>query len=297
MPQPFTRLKNLFVPLPSRAACVYKEAMTELFDSYLAGWALAPDGEPIITRSSRLLPVRRGDVPAVLKIAVEAEEKRGAALMVWWDGEGAARVLAHDDDALLLERACGDRSLVEMSQHGRDDEASRIVCEVAATLHAPRSNPPPVLVPLSLWFRELGPAAAKYGGILELAVRTANKLLAEPRDVTVLHGDIHHGNVLDAGRRGWLAIDPKGLTGERGFDFANIFCNPDLEVATAPGRLARQAYVVADAARLERVRLLEWILAYAGLSAAWSINDGDDPMLALIVSQIAARELNLSANP
>jgi len=270
--------------------------MTEWFDSYLARWDLTPDGEPIITRSSRLLPVRRGDVPAMLKIAVEAEEKRGAALMIWWNGEGAVRVLAHDAAALLLERACGDRSLVEMSRNGRDDEASRIICEVAATLHAPRSNPPPALIPLSHWFRELGPASAKYGGILDLAATIADGLLAEPHDVTVLHGDIHHGNILDAGGRSWLAIDPKGLTGERGFDFANIFCNPDPEIAAAPGRLARQAHLVAEAAVLDRARLLKWILAYAGLSAAWSINDGDDPMLALAVAQLAARELNLSAN-
>ena len=266
--------------------------MTELFEGYLSRWNLTPDGEPIISRSSRLLPVRCGDVPAMLKIAVEAEEKCGAALMIWWNGEGAARVLAHDDDALLLERASGERSLIEMSQNGRDDEASRIICEVAATLHAPKSNPPPTLIPLSQWFRELFPAASRYGGVFDIAAATANELLAEPHDVTVLHGDIHHGNILDAGSRGWLAIDPKGLAGERGFDFANIFCNPELEIATAPGRLARQASVVAEAAGLERARLLKWILAYAGLSAAWSINDGEDPVLALTVAQLAASELS-----
>jgi streptomycin 6-kinase len=181
-----------------------------------------------------------------------------------------------------------------MSRNGRDDEASCIICEVAATLHAPRSDPPPAVIPLSQWFRELAPAASRSGGVFDIAAATANELLAEPRDVTALHGDIHHGNILDAGPRGWLAIDPKGLVGECGFDFANVFCNPDLEIATAPGRLARQAYVVSEAAGLERMRLLKWILAYAGLSAAWSINDGEDPRLALAVAQLAAAELHLN---
>jgi streptomycin 6-kinase len=103
---------------------------------------------------------------------------------------------------------------------------------------------------------------------LNQAASTALELLAEPEEVVVLHGDIHHGNVLDFGPRGWLAIDPKGLVGERGFDHANLFCNPDLASATAPGRLARQATIVAEAARLDRRRLLRWILAWAGLSAA-----------------------------
>jgi streptomycin 6-kinase len=65
-----------------------------------------------------------------------------------------------------------------------------------------------------------------------------------------LHGDIQHGNILDFGSRGWLAIDPKGLIGERSFDYANLFCNPEAAVALAPRRLARQVDVVAEAAGL-----------------------------------------------
>jgi streptomycin 6-kinase len=49
-----------------------------VFDHYLARWGLTPDGEPIATRSSDLLPVRRAALPAMLKIARE-EEERGAA--------------------------------------------------------------------------------------------------------------------------------------------------------------------------------------------------------------------------
>ncbi len=108
----------------------------------------------------------------------------------------------------------------------------------------------------------------------------------------VLHGDIHHGNILDGGPRGWLAIDPKRLVGERSFDFANIFCNPEHELATAPGRLARQATVIAVAADLERQRLLKWVLAYAGLSAAWTLGANCKPELALAVAELAATELS-----
>jgi streptomycin 6-kinase len=76
-----------------------------MFAEYIVKWDLLPDGEPIRTHSSRLLPVRQHGVAAMLKVAQEPEEKFGAQLMVWWDGDGAARVLAHDQDALLLERA------------------------------------------------------------------------------------------------------------------------------------------------------------------------------------------------
>ncbi len=126
------------------------------------------------------------------------------------------------------------------------------------------------------------------------SVRT---LLAAPREVGVLHGDLHHDNVLDFRARGWLAIDPKGLTGERGFDLANIFTNPDLSdptrpLATDPGRFARRLAVVTEAAGLERDRLLRWILAWTGLSAAWFLGEGASPAIALRIAELAAAELD-----
>ncbi len=201
-----------------------------MFSTYLARWDLTPDGDPIVTHSSRLLPVRRRGVPAMLKLPMEAEEKRGSLLMPWWDGQGAARVLAHDRDALLLERAMGAGSLTAFARTGRDDEATGILCAAIATLHKHEAKPPPNLVPLTPWFKDLWPAVEKHGGILVLAAATARELLAHPQDVVVLHGDIHHDNVLDFGARGWLAIDPKGLIGERGFDYANLFCNPETDI-------------------------------------------------------------------
>lgn len=271
-----------------------------VFAPYLTRWQLVADGQSIVTPSSRLLPVRRGAEPAMLKIALVAEERRGGQLLRWWEGDGAARVLAHDRAALLLERATGPVSLTALARSGPagDDAASRILCAVTARLHATADRPPPPpLTPLTMWFAELWPMAKRHGGVLRLAAKTAHDLLADPRDGAVLHGDLHHGNVLDSGSRGWLAVDPKGLSGERGFDYANIFCNPDLETATATGRLARQVAFVAASAGLERDRLLRWILAYAGLSAAWTLGDGDHPDIALAVAELAAAELANDSGP
>lgn len=262
-----------------------------MFDTYLDRWSLTRDGDPIATHSSDLLPVRSGDIPAMLKVARNEEERRGAGLMSWWDGNGAARVLAHDGDAILLERAKGRRSLATMAREGKDDEASRIICGVAMTLHTHRGSPPADLVPLSEWYAELSRVAGTNTGIFTQAASTAAELLASAQEQCVLHGDLHHGNVLDFGARGWLAIDPKGLIGERRFDFANIFCNPDFEIATSPGRMNRQINVVAEAARLDPARLLRWVFAYAALSAAWTIGDHGDPTLALMIAHMAAAEI------
>ena len=259
--------------------------------AWLARWDLVPDGEAITTPSSLLLPVRRHGAPAMLKIAREEEERRGGRLMAWWDGDGVARVLAHDDHALLLERATGPRTLAAMVAAGADDEATRILCAVAGRLHAPRRGPPPELVPLSRWFEALAPAAHSQGGLLAEADAAARDLLADPREPVVLHGDIHHGNVLDVGARGWVAIDPKGLLGERTFDFVNILRNPDAATAFAPGRFSRQVEVLTVAASLERHRLLKWTLAFAGLSASWHLAAGELADLDLTVAGFAAAAL------
>ncbi len=269
-----------------------------MFEPYLTQWDLIADGVPIITPAARLLPVLADGKPAMLKLSHESDERLGGVLMEWWGGDGAARVYAQDGDALLMERATGSASLSDMARTGQDDEACRILCRAAASLHAPRPKPLPELTPLRDWFRALWPAADAHGGILVRSAATARMLLADPREVGVLHGDLHHDNVLDFGARGWLAIDPKHLIGERGFDFANIFTNPDLAdptrpVATQPGRFAQRMVTVTAASGLERRRLLSWVLAWTGLSASWFIGE-DDPLVEidLQIAEQAAAELD-----
>jgi len=265
------------------------------YQPWLARWALTADGAPFSTRFGRhLMPVRAGGQPAMLKIADGPEEQAGARLMAWWGGDGAARVLKIEGSAILLERVAGPRDLAQMARGGADDEATRILCGAAKQLHEPRAAPPPAtLVPLDRWHRSLANAAESRGGPFAPAWAMARDLLANPRDVVVLHGDLHHENVLDGGTRGWLAIDPKGLIGERGFEYANLFRNPDAEVALQPGRLARQARVVVETAGLDPARLLAWVYTYAVLGASWSLESGDesDAAAGLQIAAIARAEL------
>ena len=187
-----------------------------------------------------------------------------------------------------MERAVGNLSLANMAKNNQDDEATRIICSVVAKLHRVKHKTPALsLMPLSSWFNALHSAALQHGGVFRQAADTASELLKNPQEPSILHGDVHHGNILDFGERGWLAIDPKGLWGERGFDYANIFCNPDERIATKPGRLSQQASIVAKAAGLDRTRLIQWIFAYAGLSAAWHIEDGSSPDIAIGVAKVA----------
>jgi streptomycin 6-kinase len=247
--------------------------------AWLRRWRLRPDGDPKTTASSILIPVqtRRG-TPAMLKIAHSEEEERGVGLLSALDGHGAARVLRHDRDAVLLERATGDRDLVSMVRDGDDDEATRIICDAGTRIHAASAAvfaAAAPLVDLRTWFRLLFEQADALGPLHRRGADLAGALLDDPREPVALHGDLHHGNVLDFGERGWLAIDPKGLVGEAGFDFANLLCNPSHDRALQPGRLERQLGVVVEASGLERDRLVCWLAAWCALSSTWFTLDDD----------------------
>ena len=88
--------------------------------------------------------------------------------------------------------------------------------------------------------------------------------------------------------RGWRAIDPKGLIGPRGYDYANLLRNPLTARSRDAGRLDRLAGIVGELSGLSRTDILGWTLAHAGLSAAWSLEAGDDPAHSLAVAEAAA---------
>lgn len=264
---------------------------TPLTADYLDKWSLVADGPEMETPSSVIAPVRHGGRPAVLKLHKPgSDERRGYELLRYFDGAGAARVIEADDDALLMERVTGERSLVAMALGGQDREASEILVGVVERLHAPRRFAiPTTLTPLARWFEPLFRQAGEHRGLGRCAA-VARELLDDPRDIAPLHGDIHHENVLDGGARGWLAIDPKGLFGEGCYDVANLFGNP------APhGALVHDEKRMLSLARLFAVRLgydpgrtLRFAFAHAGLSASWDIGDGLDPSFRLKCAETLA---------
>nr|WP_232530656.1 aminoglycoside phosphotransferase family protein [Microlunatus antarcticus] len=233
------------------------------------------------TPSSCLARVRRrvDDTLAIVKVPLVEEERVGSGVLAWWSGDGAALVHAIDDDgAVLIELAeDSDTTLADLARHASppawasDQHATRTLVSAARRLHQhPQADPPAGVVPLRRWFRDLFSRAEEVGGFFARAAALADELLEDQRDLRVLHGDIHHGNVLWFGRaRGWLAIDPKGLLGESTFDYVNILTNPDRATMLRPHRLIEHATLISEVSGVDRNRLLHWTIAWTGLSAAW----------------------------
>ncbi|CDX56982.1 Streptomycin phosphotransferase, streptomycin-resistance [Mesorhizobium plurifarium] len=236
------------------------------------------------TFSSRIWKVTREDgSPAIVKDLKPfddvADELRGEHYLAWRRGEGAVRLLGRDGHRMLLEYA-GDRLLSEhLAEHG-DDAATAIAAGVMAKLLSPSGHtPPPDLQPLreryvSLFRVAKADRGAGRTSLYVHAADTAERLLAEPHEIKPLHGDLHHDNIL-FGPRGWLAIDPKGVLGDPGFDAANMFYNPldRDDLCLDPRRIAHLAKMFGKTLGQSPCAILDHAIAYGCLSAAWHRED------------------------
>lgn len=238
------------------------------------------------TFSSRVWKVTLGDgstaVVKDLKPFDDVEDElRGAHLLAWRNGHGLVRLIDRDGNRMLIEYA-GERHLTDVLETGGDAAATEIASEVMQRLHAPGDRPAPSgLQPLAERHEALFAKAKqdRAAGIVSAYIEAAlcaQELLDSAHDIRPLHGDLHHENILE-GPRGWLAIDPKGVLGDTGFDAANLFYNP-LErddLCLAPERIARMAGQLSRPMKQDPRRLLDHAFAYGCLSAAWHHGDGN----------------------
>jgi streptomycin 6-kinase len=250
---------------------------------YLDRWAVQRTGEIVVTPSSWLVPGLWRDRNVMLKVARIAEEARRGRVLAWWAGSAVADVHEVTDQAILMERASGQRNLTAMCRAGLDDEVTRILCDTIAVLHDVSDTPPAPadVVPLSFWFHDLieTEAAQLHTENIHRAVAVARELLeASATDKhLVLHGDVHHGNVLDFDGR-WCAIDPKGLFGPSTFDYANIFCNPETDLALS--NFYRRLAIVSEHSGIDVDTVRARVIAWCALSVTWTANSGGQPWTA-----------------
>ncbi len=234
---------------------------------------------------------------AVFKIGPWCEEiTREIEAIRLYDGNGMARLLAADPGqlAMLLERLRPGEMLLATASRD-DDAATRIGADVMRRLWRPADEIPDQgrFKPLAEWFhRAFALHRAFYGGpgpfppsVLDHAEAVTRDLLASVPRTVLLHADFHHYNVLSAERAPWLAIDPKGMLGDPGYEIGPFLLNPDGPPKSA-AMLRRRLDILADELAYDWQRLHAWGIAHAVLSACWSAeNHGSDWQGAIAMAQ------------
>lgn len=276
-----------------------------LVDEVTHAWGLELE-QPFSMTFHWVFAVRRDDdTPAVLKLAPPGSDHQAveAAALSSWDGQGAVRLLRRDPlrGALLLQRADPGTPVRELLP-ARDDEATGVLAAVMRMLHqapVPETGVPPLTSLRGTFERYLRAHSADEPlprRLVERALGLFDALNTDVQAPVLLHGDLHHDNVLrdDATAAGWLAIDPHGWIGDPGFDVGPMLYNPDpyqrsdALLALVPQRVER----LADALDMSADRVAGWGLVTAVLSQLWSVEDGDPvggrPLdVALILDQSA----------
>lgn len=244
-------------------------------------WRVSID-EIHATQNSWIAYGRRGELPVVLKVVKEAgDESRSGEILGAFDGRGVARVYECLPGALLMERLSPGTAVVELSRTGRDDEATDILADVIGRM-LPRDIEPPCPT-VQEWGKSFqlhssAQLTAIAGSLASEAQHVFEQLCRSQENPRLLHGDLHHYNVLFDRDRGWLAIDPKGVVGEIEYEIGAALRNPIeraelfADAATVEARIERFASRLA----IDSDRVLRWAFAQAVLAAIWELEDGAD---------------------
>lgn len=248
-------------------------------DERIAAWRIVVD-RFVETESSVLAFGRRGDQPVVLKVVRNpGEEWRCGEVLEAFGGNGTVRVYEYMDGAVLLEHLEPGTPLVSLVRSGFDDEATDILADVIARM-SPVKLPSAVVASQDRSGALVSYLASEDSSIPEPLVIDAHRVYAAlcrsqaaPR---LLHGDLHHDNVLFDSHRGWVAIDPKGVVAELEFEVGAALRNPYENLSTFANAAAIERRIERFRRRLkiDSERALQWGFAQAVLAAVWAVEDG-----------------------
>lgn len=241
-----------------------------------------PDGTPAVIKTE---PARSSD----------DEFPSGINALVHYGGRGMVRVfeVAREERVILMELVVPGRALW-------DARISETLEAIASVMTKLRKVPPdPNTFPSVAAYHRAWPNHRRlYGGpgpieadLFDIGERLFLELCETSASPVVLHGDLHYGNVLSSDREGWLAIDPKGLSGEPCYEVGALFRNrvDELYASSDPIQaMRRRVEALADLTGFDRERIRLWALSQAVLSEVWS---ADDPNRPLHIDMRAARLL------
>jgi streptomycin 6-kinase len=267
----------------SRAGRTFLDSLPALLNEATLRWDLSELQTVPNLSYNYVAFAKRGDQDVVLKISVPNNEFTSEMTVLrLFNGRDSVQLLEADEaqGMLLLQRLHPGEMLAVLKD---DEQATHIAAGVMLNLWQPAPSNG-ALIRLSDWFKGFERLRARFAGktgplderLVERAESAVRDFLAEDYPPTLIHGDLHHFNVLSS-ERGWLAIDPKGVIGPAAYEVGPLLINPWGDMANRRDifRITkRRISILSERLGFERERIRAWGIAHAVLSAWWSLDDG-----------------------
>ncbi len=216
----------------------------------------------------------------VLKVSVPHDEfSREIHALKHFNGRGSARLIdaSPEEGWMLIERLSPGTRLVDVLD---EQETIPTAVGVMQRLWAPVTELKH-FIGLEAWLLSLEKLNTQASlqqlvgkPVRDFVIGRAKELLSSQGEQVLLHGDLHHYNILQH-RSEWLAIDPKGIIGEREFEIGAFLRNPFcvVENPLETKELARNLDWVIDLTAFNRERVLSWCIIQAILCVCWYVED------------------------
>ena len=237
--------------------------------------------------------VQRGEQACVLKLGVpHPEQLTEIESLGLFSSDQVVNVLAWDEPkrALLMERVQPGLTLRSLLDNpDQDTDLVRYAAPLLVSLQVPAEKTCQ-LSTYQNWLKtgfspEVLEQAPKLAEYVDLALRLDRGLTDRWKDVFVLHGDLHHDNILKDSHLGWVAIDPKGVIGPGIYDCGRCIHNflpfaadrgcTSEAVALAAGLILRRCQTLSELSRYPTADLIAVGFIDLTLGSCWSVADGE----------------------
>jgi len=226
------------------------------------------------------------NLPVVLKIGFDKTVVEGEMrALKFFNGHAAIELIDHHTDynALLLQQAVPGNSLKSLYPLEYDYVMDAYI-KTMKKLHNQRLSEHHSFPYIREWLSAIDQANSDKlpMALLNKAIQLKNNLLTTSKNELLLHGDLHHDNILNNGNE-WIIIDPKGVVGEAEFEIAafDFIHSTELKNSDLRNLFNTRIQLISEKSNLDFQRIKDWVFVRLILSASWSMEDKSDPSWAI----------------
>jgi streptomycin 6-kinase len=236
------------------------------------------------TKNEIFSALKLNDQPVILKhIHSPQEYGHEKVWLEYFDGNASVKLLDYDDkeQILLLEKIEPGKKLSSLFPQ-EDIKATKIAATLIKQLHKkPLELSEQKSFPtINMWLAKLHNFHDSQipENLLKEAQELSHQLLETQGEKFLLHGDLHHENILQKSKS-WIAIDPKGVIGDLAYECGAYLRNPvpDLLHQQNPQQIIKERIsIFSKELDIPSERILQWSFVQAVLAAIWALEDKSD---------------------